>query len=202
MSIINTDLEHVPINELKQHPNNVNQGDFGAILESVQQNGLYGALVANRRTGHILAGNHRYAVAKHLGYETVPVAWVDVDPEKEIRIMLADNRTTRLGMDDESALADLLTELATTDIGLMGTGYDGDFLDNLLSFVGDGPGSVAEYISPMSKDEDYQAGVTGRQIVLVYTVEEYDKIIEQLEAVRNENGFDSFAQVIAYLLER
>lgn len=202
MSIINTDLEHVPVNELKQHPNNVNQGDFGAILESVQQNGLYGALVANRRTGHILAGNHRYAVAKHLGYETVPVAWVDVDPEKEIRIMLADNRTTRLGMDDESALADLLTELATTDIGLMGTGYDGDFLDNLLSFVGDGPGSVAEYISPMSKDEDYQAGVTGRQIVLVYTVEEYDKIIEQLEAVRNDNGFDSFAQVIAYLLER
>lgn len=130
---INTTVESVPLNLLKPHPRNVNQGDFGAIMESVQTNGFYGTIVANKRTGHILAGNHRYAVAKQMGYDTIPVAWVDVDDEEEIRILVADNRTTRLGNDDEAALSALLAELAGTPTGLTGTGFDGDDLDRMIA---------------------------------------------------------------------
>lgn len=133
--VINTAIESVPLNLLKPHPRNVNQGDFGAIQQSVETNGFYGTIVANRRTGHILAGNHRYAVAKAMHYADVPVAWVDVDDEQELRILIADNRTTRLGIDNEASLAELLSELAVTPIGLEGTGYDGDDLDALISGV-------------------------------------------------------------------
>lgn len=132
---INTAIESVPLNLLKPHPRNVNQGDFGAIQQSVETNGFYGTIVANKRTGHILAGNHRYAVAKAMNYTDVPVAWVDVDDEQELRILIADNRTTRLGIDNEASLTELLAELAATPTGLTGTGFDGDDLDALISSV-------------------------------------------------------------------
>jgi ParB-like chromosome segregation protein Spo0J len=135
MKTINEGFENVPIQNLKMHPRNVNQGDFGAIQESIEENGFAGAITANRRTGHIIDGNHRYKVAKHEGVATVPVIWVDVDEERELRLMLAFNRTTRLGHDDENALAALLSELALTDGGLSGTGFDGDDLDDLIGRV-------------------------------------------------------------------
>lgn len=133
--IINTAIESVPLQLLKPHPRNVNQGDFGAIQQSVETNGFYGTIVANKRTGHILAGNHRYAVAKAMHYSDVPVAWVDVDDEQELRILIADNRTTRLGIDNQVGLTELLAELAATPTGLTGTGFDGDDLDTLISSV-------------------------------------------------------------------
>jgi DNA modification methylase len=129
---INTSIEEVLLGALKIHPRNANQGDFGAIQQSVEANGFYGTVVANKRTGHILAGNHRFAVAKSMGFERVPVAWVDVDDEEELRILIADNRTTRLGIDNEVQLAELLSELAATPAGLLGTGFDGDDLDDLI----------------------------------------------------------------------
>jgi len=132
---INHAIEDAPLGSLKIHPRNANQGDFGAIQESVKTNGFYGVIVANKRSGHILAGNHRYAVAKELGFERIPVAWVDVDPEEELRILIADNRTTRLGLDNEERLAELLSELALTPDGLIGTGFDGDDLDDLIGRV-------------------------------------------------------------------
>jgi len=129
---INEAIEAVKIDRLKPHPRNVNQGDFGAIQQSVETNGFYGTIVANRRTGHILAGNHRWQVAKAMHYDTVPVAWVDVDDEQELRILIADNRTTRLGIDNEAQLAELLSELAATPAGFLGTGFDGDDLDRMI----------------------------------------------------------------------
>lgn len=137
---INTSIEEVLLGALKIHPRNANQGDFGAIQQSVETNGFYGTIVANKRTGHILAGNHRYAVAKAMNYTYVPVAWVDVDDEQELRILIADNRTTRLGIDNEASLTELLAELAATPTGLTGTGFDGDDLDRMIA---DLSGSVA-----------------------------------------------------------
>ncbi len=135
------DFEMVPIARLKQHERNVNSGDFGAIHESIEANGFFGALVVQRSTQKILAGNHRYAAAKQLGYTELPVTWVDVSDDAALRILLADNRTARLGHDEPNALAELLAELAGTDKGLIGTGYDGDALDQLLSELAGGPQS-------------------------------------------------------------
>jgi hypothetical protein len=53
----------VPVDSLETHPRNVNQGDIGAIYESIGANGFYGAIVAQKSTGRILAGNHRNQAA-------------------------------------------------------------------------------------------------------------------------------------------
>jgi ParB-like chromosome segregation protein Spo0J len=127
-----TQTETVPIKNLTPHPDNPRQGDIGAIAVSIQENGWYGTLVAQQSTGVVLAGNHRLQAAKQLGMKELPVYWVDVDDTTARKILLADNRVNDLASYDSEALAEILTDLATTD-DLLGTGYDGDDLDDLLS---------------------------------------------------------------------
>lgn len=137
--VINKGIEQVAIDLLKHHPRNANHGDVEAIKKSLAVNGWYGSVVANLSTKHILAGNHRVMAAKALGWETVPVQWVDVTPEEELRILIVDNRTTRIGQDDTTKITDILAELSNTPIGLDGTGYSADDLDALIdSLTGTG----------------------------------------------------------------
>ena len=132
--LIEQEFEEVEIGKLKAHPRNPRTGDTGAIKESIEANGFYGAVIAQRSTGFILAGNHRWKAAKEAGASVIPVAWVDVEEEHANRIMLADNRTNAMASDDESALASLLTEL-NESCGLEGTGYKPTDLEQLLTEV-------------------------------------------------------------------
>jgi ParB-like chromosome segregation protein Spo0J len=131
--IINQTTETAPIDTIRPHPRNPRQGDTGAIHQSIDANGFYGAVVAQKTTGFILAGNHRWAAARQAGATEIPVTWVDVDDDHALRILLADNRTSDLGSYDDNALADLLKELHESTGTLAGTGYDGDDLDELLA---------------------------------------------------------------------
>src|SRR5439155_8335241 len=93
------------------------------------RNGQYRPLVVNRRTGEVLAGNHTLEAARALGFERIAVTYVDVDANAAKRIVLADNRTSDLAINDPEALAKLLQELPD----LAGTSYDQRALDELLS---------------------------------------------------------------------
>lgn len=113
----------VPIDQVRQFEGNPNNGDVDAVMESMQVNGVYAGVMVQSSTGAILAGNHRYAALLGLGAEQIPVDWLDVSDEAAARILLVDNRTTRLGRDNESELLALLKELADTEAGLVGTGF-------------------------------------------------------------------------------
>lgn len=125
-------FEMVGVNSLHVHPANPRQGDVGAIYESIEHNGFYGAIIVQRSSGAILAGNHRYMAAVQSGITEVPVLYVDVDDDRALRILLADNRTNDKASYDNSALAEILSDLANTS-DLLGTGYDGDDLDELIA---------------------------------------------------------------------
>jgi ParB-like chromosome segregation protein Spo0J len=126
--------EVVPLSDLKLYPLNARQGDVGAIAQSLKKFGQYRPIVANRRTMHILVGNHTASAAKQLGWSKIAVSWVDVDEQDEAKIVLVDNRATDVAAYDEDGLATLLTSLGSLD----GTGFDGDDLDLLLSDVENG----------------------------------------------------------------
>lgn len=138
MKIINSsNVEQVKVDGLKTHPSNPRKGDLSAITRSIEINGFYGSIVAQKSTGYILAGNHRYMAAKANKAKEVPVIWVDVDDDEAKRIMLADNRTSDLGGYDEDALAELLRDVNAT-LSLDGTGYTEADLDALLGEDGAG----------------------------------------------------------------
>ena len=90
---------------------NPRKGDTVAIAESIVHNGFYGAVVVQRSTGFILAGNHRLKAAVDTGATEVPVIWVDADDEQALRILLADNRTNDLAGYDDKALLELLSDV-------------------------------------------------------------------------------------------
>lgn len=117
---LDQEYEVVPVGKLKEHPQNPRIGDVAVIDESIGANGWYGAIVAQKSTGFILAGNHRYRVAKSRGAKEVPVIWRDVDDETAVRILLVDNKAADAGTYDEELLGELLSGLETLD----GTGFD------------------------------------------------------------------------------
>ncbi len=121
-----------PINDLKPHPNNVRQGDIGAISQSLEQHGQYRPIVVQRSTGFILAGNHTYKAAISLKWKQIAATYVDCDDEQALRILLIDNRANDLASYDDSALVEMLKGLMDTELQLEGTGFDPDDLDQLL----------------------------------------------------------------------
>jgi hypothetical protein len=134
VATVNESYESVSLGDLRPHPRNPRHGSVEAIRQSIGHNGFYGAVVAQKSTGYILAGNHRWMAARESGMAEVPVIWVDVDDERALKILLADNRTNDLATYDESQLADILAGLANTS-DLLGTGYDGDDLDELIGDI-------------------------------------------------------------------
>lgn len=128
-------LEQVAVDKLTVHPENARVGDIDAILESIETNGFFGTIVAQRSTGHIIVGNHRYQAAVRAGMNKVPVVFMDIDDDHARRIMLADNRTNDVASYDDALLAQLLQTVPSLD----GTGFDGDDLADLLAGLPSSP---------------------------------------------------------------
>lgn len=122
----------IPMDEVERHPENANQGDLDALEQSIAVNGFYQPVIVQSSTGYIIAGNHRWEAARKMGAASIPGIYLDVTDEEAKRMMLADNRITRLGRDDPSALVALLDELSDSDYGLLGTGFDPKYYQDLL----------------------------------------------------------------------
>lgn len=127
-----------PLLKYQQAPWNAHTGDVEEIARSIARNGFYAPMVVQVSTGYIIKGNHTWAAGLFLGLEEGPFVHLDVDDERAKRIAIADNRTARLGRDDESLVLTLLEELRATDEGFEGTGYDFEDYTELLESV-DGP---------------------------------------------------------------
>lgn len=193
--------EMVPVEHLVVHPDNPNQGDLKAVMDSIRAHGFWGTIIANRRTRHVLAGNHRFEAAQQVGLASVPVSWVDVSDEMEKRILLADNRIGELAKRDDAKLAELLADLQATDEGLGKTGYDDDDLEKLIASMAK-PGTLADRNkTPAEGLNDYNAAVHGREIHLAFTAEEYNKVIENLEIMIVQYDASSYSEVIMRMLE-
>lgn len=127
MTLAPQEYDVTSVEELRMHPQNPRQGDVDLIASSVDVNGFYGAVIAQRSTGYVLAGNHRLLAAQKLGIPVLPVIWLDVDDDAARRILLVDNRASDVASMDDEQLVALLRE-----IGTEGTGFTEDDLAKLL----------------------------------------------------------------------
>ena len=128
----NVELVWVPTDSIKLHPENPRDGDVGAIITSISQNGWYGVLIAQKSTNFVLVGNHRLMAVRQLGWKQVPVIFLDVDDRRARNIMLADNRVSDKADYNEDSLAALLSA-AAADGDLLATGYDQEDVDALIA---------------------------------------------------------------------
>jgi hypothetical protein len=203
----------VPTAELSLHPANPRRGDIDLISSSISANGFYGAVVAQRGTGHILAGNHRWMAAQRDGLPDVPVIWVDVDDDRALRILLTDNRTGDLAGYDNPALLDLLDALAISPDALAGTGYDDAALDDLRADVGDllvlPPTQTGATYAETPEQEDERVAAVGqqptihqsgmRELILVYRAEDHTEAARLLTQLRADRALTPGQVVLAAL---
>jgi hypothetical protein len=191
----------VDINSIKSHPKNVRQGDIGAISESLKAHGQYRPIVVDKRTNCILAGNHTWKAAKSLGWTQISAGFVETkDDDEALRILLADNRTTDLATYDDTGLADLLKNLSTSDVGLVGTLFDGDDLDDLLFKLEGSVGFVADRPSAPELIAEFEL-TDSRNLVLPFSKKEIEKIKEKLQTLMTELNKESYSEVLIFLLD-
>lgn len=131
MAVKQVKVVHVPLEQLKAHPDNPRVGDVDAIAESIRVNGFYGAIYAQAGTDVILAGTHRWQAAGKVGMKTIPVIYLEVDDAQAKKILLADNRTSDRASYDKDPLARLLKDVMQ-DSDLVGTGWQATDLEKLI----------------------------------------------------------------------
>ncbi|QDP60666.1 MAG: hypothetical protein Unbinned1469contig1000_45 [Prokaryotic dsDNA virus sp.] len=185
----------VDVNELEEYPENVRQGDVGAIVTSLQENGQYRPIVVNKKTMQILAGNHTFQAVKHLGWEKIAVTFVDVDEDMAKRIVLIDNKANDLADYDYPALVNQLEELAGSEKGLVGTGFDLDELDDLNKMLEneklklDSTSVFADYISTLNTEQpeflgQSETGETYYKLNYAVTKEQREIIMDAIKKAK------------------
>lgn len=125
----------VPIDSIKQHPDNPNNGDVETVIESIQLNGFNQVITVDRNSGYILAGHTRWAALHALGADQCPVVWVEKDEAGRARYLVGDNATGRKARMDELEEAKLLNMLRQTDEGLAGSGFTENEYADLLEKI-------------------------------------------------------------------
>lgn len=145
-------IEYMALTDLlgRFHPDNPKSHDLGAIIQSLQMFGYVSPGAIDECSGLFVEGHGRTQATYMMKQQQMKVPdriearpddWflpvvrgIEFDtPEKVRAYLIASNRLTELGGWNEPALAELLQELAATDMALLNsTGYDGDKLDDLL----------------------------------------------------------------------
>lgn len=135
-NIIVDRVEVWDIDDLGMFHKNPRVGNVEKIADSLDTSGQFKPIIVNvgthtGRENEILAGNHTYLAAKRLGWNTIYVAFVDVDETTATKINLADNRTADEGGYDDTLLAELLASLPD----ISGTGFEQEEVSKLLDSI-------------------------------------------------------------------
>lgn len=190
---------HIDIDSIHEHPDNPRKGDDRAVGESIARNGFFGAVLVQRSTGNIIAGNTRYRVMRDEGRDFIPGFWLDCDDETATRILLADNRTSDLAFYDDDQLFELLRSLVESE-GLDGTGYDRAAYELLLQSVESDAivGGIRQGVYPEERIDQYNA-LDIRSLILPYEFVRYEVVANDLARLRNIWAMESNADVVERL---
>jgi len=151
----------VPIDsmDIRQHPKNPRRGNIAAIKDSIKTNGYYPTIFIQDSTGYILKGNHTWKALKELyqagfsQYKEVTINVLEVNDEEALRIIMADNTASDYGSYSNEDVYALLDELNKTDLGLTGTLWGTDDLENLGFALNKNPVIPAEEIDAPTEEE-------------------------------------------------
>lgn len=129
--------------QLLAHPQNpkIHPGTQQAALSgALSRVGWLTRVIVNQRTGHVLDGHARVAMAISRGERLVPVSYVDVDPADEALVLATFDPIGAMAVTDAAMFDELLKDIETDDQAIL------DMLETLsqenhLSSAGSGAGT-------------------------------------------------------------
>lgn len=181
-------IEYVPIDDIVPFPDNPNDGDVDSVAESIDEFDQYVPLVVQRSTGRIVKGNTTYRALMRRGRTHAAVIFRDYDDVTARRVLLGDNRHRDRAKTHDDRLAEMLAELSEAD-ALAGTGYDDDFLDDLLASLRPAepePNTTPEPSVPVPTADvvDFRCGDYSGKI----SRSVYDRFVKAYEQQREQTG--------------
>ena len=162
--------ELTAVAHLTPHPKNYREhpeDQIDHIAQSIRDHGLYRNVVT-ANDGTILAGHGVVLAAQRLELKEIPAIRLDIDPDSvgALKLLAADNYLSHFAADDDRALTDLLSEVATLD-DLYGTGFDESSLAALLMVTRDAS-EIADFDAAAEwagmPDFDHEGTVVGLSI--------------------------------------
>ncbi len=121
------EVQYIPVTDLRvneYNPNRQSDREFNLLRMSMLEHGFTQPIVVNK-DNIIVDGEHRWRVASSLGYEKIPVVYVDMD---EIQMRVATLRHNRArGSEDVELSTSVLRDLQ--ELGALGRAMDSLLLD-------------------------------------------------------------------------
>jgi hypothetical protein len=131
--VIHPHLERfaVPIESLTPWPGNPNEGDVGAVAVQLDTHGQHKPIVVQAYTGRIVAGNHRWYAARHLGWTHIAAIRLELTDAEAEDLLVGDNEPARRSRDDAERLEAILRRLHGSG-RIERAGYTAEDLDDLV----------------------------------------------------------------------
>lgn len=129
------------VRPLDRNPRKHPERQIIELVKSIEQFGQYRPLVVDE-DGVILAGNGLYEALIRLGHEKVAIHRITgLTKAQKNKLILADNRTGDLSLDDYDIVDELLRELEDFEV----PGYDPDVIRELLATAEETLAEAEEY---------------------------------------------------------
>lgn len=152
------DVEWVPADDLdpfEGNPRRITDAELRRLERSVRRWGLREPIVARREDGLVVGGHQRLRVARRLGYDQVPVAWVEgLSDEDAAALNVALNNPQAQGDWDERKLSELVAALRDGGYDLEHTGFTDGRLQELLEAADPGEVDWDEVDEDLAEDVD------------------------------------------------
>lgn len=204
------EVQYRSIEDLTPHPDNYKthpEEQIEEIRRSIREFGIYKNIVATT-DDTILAGHGVVEAAGREGYEQIPVYVIPAERDDPLakKIIAADNELSKMAVEDEDALADLLTSVYESEsVDLGGSGFEIDDLDELFDNIGqppdiEGDGDEGEQQRYLDKVETPTYEPTGDQpdVDSLYEAGRVRQIFDLIEDADLPEEVERFLRVSAY----
>jgi hypothetical protein len=196
--------QNVPLEKLIPYARNARKHSdqqVAQIAASIREFGFNSPVLIDQNQ-NIIAGHGRVLAARKLGLEEVPCVEISHLTENQRRAyILADNQIALNSEWDEEMLSLELSDLRTEDFDLNLTGFNGDAIERFLNPPEPEEATVEYNGKTMAeRAESYDESIV-RQIVLVYSLPQYDAVMEALGDYAEKHGLSNNVEVVNHLLE-
>jgi hypothetical protein len=219
-------VDYLPLDDIRGAERNPKGHADADIKRSINRHGMAELPLLDERTGRLIAGHGRLdqlRAMREAGQEPpagvrvgddgawlAPIlrGWSSRSDEEAEAYLIASNKLTELGGWDDHGLAEMLTDLADSQL-LELTGFTGDDLDDLIASIqetdpagGKDPLAKQSYQANGLNDlKDNYENAAGRVLVIAYPGAQYVWVIGKLAALIKEFGVESNAEAVLKLIE-
>ena len=128
------EVRQLPLSDIKPYERNPRRKkNIQKVIQSIKDFGFQQPIVTDPQ-GNIIVGHSRYAAAKELKMELVPVVIANLSPEKAKAYRIADNKTNEDSDWDYGLLHQEFTDLLDINMDLEMTAFDDKELEEFLTF--------------------------------------------------------------------